>query len=82
MTKIEQYHRDGIRSALAALSLGEIQLLLTGLWVIGEENRIDPRQQAEYGWLLNELAAAAQGTAEGICSRQRVGETTATASIG
>lgn len=62
MSIIEQHHRERIRLALAPLSLGETQLLLLGLWVIGEENRVDPRMQAEYGWLLNALNAQARGT--------------------
>ena len=53
----------GVGDAFRALSLGEVQLLLLGLWVIGEENRVDPRLEAEYGWMLNALAALAQGTA-------------------
>jgi hypothetical protein len=68
MRKIEQQHRERIQQAFSVLSLGEIQLLLLGLWVIGEENRVDPRLETEYGWLLNSLAALAQGTASHVIS--------------
>lgn len=62
MREIERQQRERIRKAFSVLSLGEVQLLLLGLWVIGEENRVDPRIETEYGWLLNALSAQAQGT--------------------
>lgn len=70
MRKIESQHRERIRQAFSVLSLGEVQLLLLGLWVIGEENRVDPRVEIEYGWLLNELNGAAQGTLASMLSQQ------------
>ena len=68
MRGIEKQQRARIRAALTTLSLAEVQLLLLGLWVIGEENRVDLRIETEYGWLLNELSAAAQGTAGNVLS--------------
>lgn len=62
MREIERQQRARIEQAFSVLSLGEVQLLLLGLWVIGEENRVDPRVETEYGWLLNALNAQAQGT--------------------
>lgn len=62
MREIERQQRARIKQAFSVLSLAEVQLLLLGLWVIGQENRVDPRVETEYGWLLNELNAHAQGT--------------------
>ena len=62
MSTIERQHRERIKQAFSVLSLGEVQLLLLGLWVIGAENRVDPRMETEYGWLLNGLNEHAQGT--------------------
>lgn len=69
-TLIDLHHRERVTAAFSALSLGEVQLLLLGLWVIGQENRVDPRLNAEYGWLLNALSAASQGTAQQVFDEQ------------
>jgi len=69
-TIISQHHRERIIATFSTLSLGEVQLLLLGLWIIGEENRVDPRLNAEYGWLLNSLASLAQGTASNVITEQ------------
>jgi hypothetical protein len=63
LTPIETHHRVRLAQIFAQFSLAEVQLLLLGLWIIGEENRVDPRLNTEYGWLLNALSANAQGTA-------------------
>lgn len=41
------------------LTLGEIQLLQLGLWVIGERNQVDEKQVADYSRLLRQLGSAA-----------------------
>lgn len=70
LSTIEELHRLRLKVAFSTLSLAEIQLLLLGLWIIGEENRVDPRLNAEYGWLLNSLTGLAQGSASHIISQQ------------
>ncbi len=62
LSTVETHHRERLRVAFEHLSLAEVQLLLLGLWIIGEENRVDPRLNTEYGWLLNTLTVNAQGT--------------------
>lgn len=59
---IERRHMERIRQCVASLSLGEVQLLLLGLWVIGDENRVDPRLETEYRWLITGLRARANET--------------------
>jgi hypothetical protein len=56
-TKIGLAHETRIRGAFAKLTLGERQLLLLGLWIIGEQDRVDPRLLEEWGWLKNALAS-------------------------
>ncbi len=70
LSTIEKSHRLRLRAALSTLSLAEVQLLLLGLWVIGEENRVDPRLNTEYGWLTNSLTSQAQGTASHVINEQ------------
>ena len=60
-TKIGLAHETRMRGALKKLSLGEQQLLLLGLWVIGEQNRVDPRLLEEHAWLVNSLTALSSG---------------------
>jgi hypothetical protein len=48
-----------VEKALQPLTLAELQLLMLGIWVIGEENRVDPRVMAEYGWLSKSLSGLA-----------------------
>ena len=70
LSPIEITHRERLARVFSELSLAEIQLLLLGLWVIGEENRVDPRVNTEYGWLLNALSEQAQGTAAQVINDQ------------
>jgi len=60
-TKIGLAHEARMRGALNKLTLGEQQLLLLGLWVIGEQNRVDPRLLEEHEWLVNALASLSSG---------------------
>lgn len=56
-TKIGLAHEVRIRGAFKKLTLGEQQLLLHGLVITGEQNRVDPRLLENYGWLRNVLAS-------------------------
>jgi len=42
------------------MTLGELQLLQLGLWVIGEESRVDFKLMGTYDALLRKLRDAAQ----------------------
>lgn len=59
MNEIEHLHQVRIAAAFEGLSLAELQLLLLGLWIIGEENRVDPTMSVQYGWLLHALGERA-----------------------
>lgn len=51
-------------SRLAALSLGELQLLHLGLAVIGEQKRVDHALEETWGDLLSEVGHAASARAQ------------------
>ncbi len=51
------------------MTLGELQLLQLGLWVIGEENRVDFKLMPTYDALLEKLRTASQRKIERWVSR-------------
>ena len=46
------------------LTLGEVQLLLLGLWVIGDQNRVDLQLLLEFQTLVAQLKIAAEAKAQ------------------
>ena len=57
-TRFHDLPRKRLQKAFVPLSLAERQLLLLGLWVIGEENRVDPRLIVEWRALCGQLHLA------------------------
>jgi hypothetical protein len=47
-------------AGFAGFTLGELQLLLLGLWILGEENRVDQGLMREHGSLTARLSIAVQ----------------------